>query len=82
MRLECWCSSATVWQIFAPHSQYQYSNTNYLLLSRIIELSCQFRHFDFISSAIHQTPYLNATFRSVKDINTERLISGYYVGFG
>jgi CubicO group peptidase (beta-lactamase class C family) len=65
---------------FAPDSQYQYSNTNYLLLQRIIEQACQCRQFDFISSTILQPLGLNATFRSIKDIDSARVMSGYYVG--
>ncbi|MGI5310536.1 serine hydrolase domain-containing protein [Rheinheimera sp. WS51] len=65
---------------FAPDSQYQYSNTNYLLLQRIIEQACQCDQFDFINNTILQPLGLDATFRSIKDIDTARLMSGYYVG--
>ena len=65
---------------FQPGEDYQYSNTNYLLLGEIIEKVTGEEKFQFIQKEILKPLQLNDTYGSLKDIDLEQLMSGYYVG--
>ncbi|KQC33060.1 beta-lactamase [Nonlabens sp. YIK11] len=65
---------------FAPDTDYEYSNTNYLLLTRLIEKAVGYSHHQFIREQILQPLGLKNTFFSLSDIDLDRLMSGYYVG--
>lgn len=66
---------------FKPGEDYEYSNTNYLLLSKIIEKVQGYEHFRFIQEQILTPLHLNQTFGSVRDVDLNRVMSGYYVGY-
>ena len=65
---------------FQPDENYQYCNTNYLLLSKILDRVLGYDHFHFIKDEILKPLNLNQTFGSLDDIEIEDLMSGYYVG--
>ena len=65
---------------FKPDENYQYCNTNYLLLSKILDRVLGYDHFHFIKDEILKPLNLNQTFGSLDDIEIEDLMSGYYVG--
>jgi CubicO group peptidase (beta-lactamase class C family) len=65
---------------FEPDSDYQYSNTNYLLLREIIEQVVGYGHFQYIKEKILEPLNLNNTFGSLKEVDMDRVMSGYYVG--
>lgn len=65
---------------FAPGTDYAYSNTNYLLLQRVMTRVLGYSYFTYIQDNILQPLKLNDTYESVNHINRERLMSGYYVG--
>lgn len=65
---------------FYPNEDYEYSNTNYLLLSMLIEKITKQPKFQFIKEVIFKPLGLKNTYGSIKEINMEDLISGYYVG--
>ncbi|PRP65913.1 serine hydrolase domain-containing protein [Nonlabens agnitus] len=65
---------------FAPDTDYEYSNTNYLLLTRLIEKAVGYSHHQFIREQILQPLGLKNTFFSLSEIDLDRLMSGYYVG--
>lgn len=65
---------------FAPGTDYAYSNTNYLLLQRVMTRVLGYSYFTYIQDNILQPLKLNDTYESVKHINNVRLMSGYYVG--
>lgn len=65
---------------FMPDSGYQYSNTNYLLLREIIEQEVGYSHFQYIKEKILDPLNLKNTFGSVKEVDIDRVMSGYYVG--
>lgn len=65
---------------FEPDARYQYSNTNYLLIGKLIQKVTGKNKFDFINAEILAPLELRKTFGSLKDINTDSLMSGYYVG--
>jgi len=65
---------------FEPGEDYEYSNTNYLLISEIIKKVLGYSNFQFIKEEILIPLKLNNTFGSLGDVNIDSLMSGYYVG--
>lgn len=65
---------------FEPGEDYEYSNTNYLLISEIIKKVLGYRKFQYIKEEILMPLKLNNTFGSLSEVNIDRLMSGYYVG--
>jgi len=65
---------------FEPSKDYGYSNTNYLLLSRIIENVTGLSRQDYFKKEILIPLGLNNTFGSLNEVNLEDVMSGYYVG--
>jgi len=66
---------------FEPGEDYEYSNTNYLLLGRIMDSVLGYDHFKFIKSDILEPLKLNNTYSSISDVSLDDVMSGYYVGF-
>jgi len=65
---------------FEPNTDYGYSNTNYLLLSRIIENLTGGSRQDYFNKEILIPLGLKNTFGSLDDVNLDDVMSGYYVG--
>lgn len=65
---------------FKPGEDYEYSNTNYLLISKIIEKVVGYSHFQYIKEKILDPLGLKNTFGSIHDVNMDDVMSGYYVG--
>jgi len=65
---------------FQPNKDYGYSNTNYLLLSRIIEQVTGGSRQDYFKKEILEPLGLKNTFGSLDDVNLEDVMSGYYIG--
>ena len=65
---------------FEPGRKYEYSNTNYLLISLLIEKVTGHSKFQYIKENILTPLHLSNTFGSARDIDMDRLMSGYYVG--
>ncbi|WP_372755000.1 serine hydrolase domain-containing protein [Mariniflexile sp.] len=65
---------------FQPNADYQYSNTNYLLLTMLIEKVTGKPVFQFIKEVILNPLGLKNTYGSIKEIDLDQLMSGYYVG--
>jgi len=66
---------------FKPGEDYEYSNTNYLLLGRIMDKVLGYNHFKFIQEKILKPLNLNHTYGSINDVDTNDVMSGYYVGY-
>jgi D-alanyl-D-alanine carboxypeptidase len=66
---------------FEPGEDYEYCNTNYLLLSRLIDKVVGYSHHQYIREEILTPLELKNTFFSLSEINIDDLMSGYYVGF-
>ena len=66
---------------FAPNEGYEYSNTNYLLLRKIIEQTVGYDHYQFIDERIIKPLGLQNTYGSINDVNLDDVMSGYYVGY-
>ncbi|WP_339924437.1 serine hydrolase domain-containing protein [uncultured Cyclobacterium sp.] len=65
---------------FEPGEEYEYSNTNYLLLTQIIDKVVGYNHNQYIKEEILIPLELNNTFASLTEVNIDDVMSGYYVG--
>ncbi len=65
---------------FQPDAKYSYSNTNYLLISELIEKVTGAGKFQYIKEEILNPLELRNTFGSIHDVNIDDVMSGYYVG--
>ena len=65
---------------FKPDKGYQYSNTNYLLLRRILDKVLGYNHNDYIKEKILIPLGLKNTYFSITEVDLEDVMSGYYVG--
>lgn len=65
---------------FKPGEKYEYCNTNYLLLDRIISKEIGYSTFQYIQDEILNPLGLEHTYGSVKDVDIDDVMSGYYVG--
>lgn len=66
---------------FEPGRQYDYSNTNYLLIGKILDKTLGYDHQKYIHSEILAPLNLIHTFGSLADVDTSRVSSGYYAGY-
>ncbi|MGB5418264.1 serine hydrolase domain-containing protein [Algibacter sp.] len=66
---------------FEPGEDYEYSNTNYLLLSELIDKVVGYNHQQYIKEEILEPLGLKNTFFSLEEVNIDRVMSGYYVGY-
>lgn len=66
---------------FKPDEDYEYSNTNYLLLSKIMNRVLGYNKFEYIQKEILNPLNLKHTFGSIQDVNIDDVMSGYYVGY-
>jgi CubicO group peptidase (beta-lactamase class C family) len=65
---------------FEPGEHFEYSNTNYLLISELIEKITGSGKFEYIREEILTPLGLKNTFGSVHEVNIDDVMSGYYVG--
>jgi len=66
---------------FLPGEDYEYSNTNYLLLSELIKKVVGYSKFQYIKEEILIPLNLNNTFGSLSEVNIDDVMSGYHVGY-
>ena len=66
---------------FKPNEGYEYSNTNYLLLRRIMDDVLGYSHNQYIKEKICIPLGLKNTFFSIAEVDLEDVMSGYYVGY-
>jgi len=66
---------------FDPGEDFEYSNTNYLLLSELIEKAAGTTKFKYIKEVILEPLNLINTYGSIRDVNLDDVMSGYYVGY-
>jgi len=65
---------------FAPGESYMYCNTNYLLLSMLIEKVSGMTTFEYIKEVILNPLGLTHTYGSIHEVNMDDVMSGYYIG--
>lgn len=66
--------------IFEPGEDYEYCNTNYLLLNKIMDEELGYNNFQFIREEILRHLNLRNTYASLKEVNMDDVMSGYHVG--
>ena len=66
---------------FEPGTQYAYSNTNYLLIGRILDNTLGYSHHQFIREQIVEPLGLSHTYSLQDEVNIEDVMSGYYIGY-
>jgi CubicO group peptidase (beta-lactamase class C family) len=66
---------------FEPGEDYGYSNTNYLLLRKLIDKVVGYSRHQYIKEEILIPLGLNNTFSSISEVNIDDVMSGYYVGY-
>lgn len=65
---------------FEPGKDYEYCNTNYLLLNKIMDDVLGYDNFQFIQEEILTPLHLDHTFGSLNEVNIDDVMSGYHVG--
>jgi D-alanyl-D-alanine carboxypeptidase len=65
---------------FEPGEDYGYSNTNYMLISDLMDKTLGYPHQQYIKEEILNPLELNHTFGSLPEVNIDDVMSGYYVG--
>ena len=65
---------------FEPGEDYGYSNTNYMLISDLIDKTVGYSHQQYIKEEILMPLGLNNTYGSLQEVNIDSVMSGYYVG--
>lgn len=66
---------------FDPDEGYEYSNTNYLLLRKIMDDVLGYNHNHYIKEKILEPLNLKNTFFSITEVDLNDVMSGYYVGY-
>ena len=66
---------------FEPGEDYEYCNTNYLLINKIMDDELGYGNFQFIQDEILNPLKLNNTFASLSEVNIDDVMSGYHVGY-
>ncbi|MEM9528906.1 MAG: serine hydrolase domain-containing protein, partial [Bacteroidota bacterium] len=66
---------------FEPGEKYEYCNTNYLLINKIMDDELGYGNFQFIQEEILTPLHLNNTFASLSEVKVEEVMSGYHVGY-
>ncbi|WP_192349614.1 serine hydrolase [Algoriphagus sp. Y33] len=65
---------------FEPGEDYGYSNTNYLLISDLIDKTVGYPHQQYIREEILAPLGLKNTYTSLSEVDMDEVMSGYYVG--
>lgn len=65
---------------FEPGEDYGYSNTNYMLISDLIDKVLGYSHQQYIKEEILIPLALENTFGSLYEVDIDDVMSGYYVG--
>lgn len=65
---------------FKPGEGYEYCNTNYLLINKIMNDALGYPNFQFIKEEILKPLNLNHTFGSLSEVNIDDVMSGYHIG--
>ncbi|MCF1422874.1 serine hydrolase domain-containing protein [Mangrovimonas futianensis] len=66
---------------FKPGNKYEYCNTNYLLINKIMDDVLGYPNFQFIQDEILNPLQLHNTFSSVNEVNINNVMGGYHVGY-
>jgi len=65
---------------FAPDARYEYSNTNYLLLGRVLDTALGYSHHEFVQNTILSPLGMVDTYSLLNAANRDMLAHGYWNG--
>ncbi len=65
---------------FAPDARFEYSNTNYLLIGRIIDTALGYHHHQFVQNEILSPLGMVSTYSLLGDTDAALLAAGYWGG--
>ena len=63
---------------FEPDAHYRYSNTNYLLIGRILDKVLGYSHHQYIDEEISAPLRLTNTYSLLSEVEYENVVSGYW----
>ena len=66
---------------FEPDTRYSYSNTNYLLLGRILDKVLGYSHLKYIEKEILAPLELTNTYTMLNEAEYDDIVSGYWYGY-
>ncbi|MFZ6053066.1 serine hydrolase domain-containing protein [Halocola ammonii] len=66
---------------FKPGENYEYSNTNYLLLRELMDRALGYNYFEFVKVEILDPLELKNTYQYLDDVDTNLVMSGYHEGY-
>jgi len=66
---------------FAPNKDFEYSNTNYLLIGKLIDKVLGYSRHQYIKDEILTPLKLHNTYSSLSELNIANVMSGYHVGY-
>lgn len=66
---------------FEPGEDYEYCNTNYLLINKIMDDELGYTNFQFIQEEILDPLNLKNTHASLNEVNINNVMSGYHEGY-
>ncbi|WP_305982529.1 serine hydrolase domain-containing protein [Roseivirga thermotolerans] len=66
---------------FEPGEDYEYCNTNYLLINKIMDEELGYPNFQFIQEEILDPLNLKNTHASLNEVNIDNVMSGYHEGY-
>ena len=64
---------------FKPNEDYEYSNTNYLLISELIKKVVGYSNFQYVREEILVPLNLNNTYGSISEVDLDDVMGGYHV---
>jgi len=65
---------------FAPDARYEYSNTNYLLIAKVLDKALGYSHRVHIQNFILDPLGMTDTYHQLSEIDVDRLVRGYWDG--
>ena len=65
---------------FEPGEDYEYCNTNYLLINKIMDNVLGYENFQFVQEQILDPLNLTNTYPSLREVQLDDVMSGYHVG--
>ncbi len=65
---------------FEPGEGYEYCNTNYLLINKIMDNVLGYKNFQYIQEEVLTPLNLTNTFGSLEEVNVDHVMSGYHIG--
>lgn len=66
---------------FKPDARYRYSNTNYLLIGRILDNALGYSHHQYIAEEILAPLGLTHTYSLLSQVDYDDVVSGYWYGY-